>query len=175
MPTLLTLIALLAMSAATPPPAAGEPFGPPWTALLGSWTGEGEGQPGAGGGASTFELDLERHVMLRRSHADYPAGAGRPAAHHEDLMVLYPAAAAGPMRAIYFDNEGHVVEYTGSWSADAATLTLTSAASPGSPGFRLVYRVLAPGRMSVSFDVAAPGGEGFKTYVSGVLRRAGGA
>jgi hypothetical protein len=173
--TTLLLLSFLAASASAAPPAADQPFGPPWSVLLGSWTGEGEGRPGAGGGGSTFALDLEKHVMVRRSHADYPAAEGRPAVHHEDLMVIHPDGAAGPMRASYFDNEGHVIEYTASWSADGRTLTLVSAVRPGVPTFRLVYHVLGPGRLSVAFDIAPPGGEAFTTYVSGALRRVGGS
>ena len=173
MTTLLLILAALADAGAAPP-AGGAPFGPPWTVLVGEWTGEGEGQPGAGGGTATFALDLEQHVMVRRSRSDYPAAEGRPAVHHEDLLVIYPDGGAAATRAIYFDNEGHVIEYAAAWSADVQVLSFTSAARPGAPAFRLTYRVLAADRLGVAFDIAPPGSETFTPYVSGVMRRTGG-
>ncbi len=174
---LLLALAALAGAGAAPqgaPPAALSPFGPPWTVLLGEWNGDGEGQPGAGSGAASFALDLERHVLIRRSSSDYPTTAGHPAVHHEDLLVIYPEGAGPAARAIYFDNEGHVIEYTAAWSMDGHVLAFTSTARPDAPTFRLIYRVLAPDRLAVDFNIAPPGSEAFKPYVSGVMRRAGG-
>jgi hypothetical protein len=171
------LLALAALAGAAPqgaPPAAPMLFGSPWTILIGEWTGEGQGQPGAGSGTATFALDLERHVLVRRASSDYPAAEGRPAAHHEDLLVIYPDGAGPAARAVYFDNEGHVIEYAAAWSADGRVLTFVSAARPNAPGFRLTYRVLADGRLAVGFEIAPPGSDVFKPYVSGVMRRAGG-
>jgi hypothetical protein len=168
----LTLAPALAAAQEAVPGAT--PFGPPWAALLGEWTAEGQGAPGTGAGGATFSLDLQGRGMVRRSHSDYPAAEGRPAVHHEDLMVISPAGQPGAAHAVYFDNEGHVIEYGASWSADGATLTFASGRQPGAPGFRLTYRVLAPDRVEVSFDVAPPGTDEFRRYVSGVMRRTGG-
>ncbi len=177
MTALLLFLALLSGAAAAAPaapPAPEESFGPPWTALLGGWTGEGQGQPGAGGGIATFALDLEKHILVRRAQSDYPAAEGRPAVHHEDLLIIYPESGGAAVRAIFFDNEGHVIEYAASWSADGQALTFTSATRPGAPTFRLGYRVLDPESLSVAFDIAPPGSGTFKPYVSGVMRRSPG-
>ncbi len=159
--------ALLALALAVAP----APFGPPWNALVGEWKGEGRGSPGDGGGVASFRFDLEGHVLVRRNVSDYPAAGPKPAVHHEDLMVVSPGASPSEARAIYFDNESHVIEYTASWSADGKTLTLLSSASAPGPRFRLVYKVLGPDRISVDFDIAPPGSTEFKTYVSGVTVR----
>jgi len=150
-------------------PAA--PFGPQWSVFVGEWKGEGKGSPGEGSGLATFRFELEGHVLVRRNVSDYPAAGSKPAAHHEDLMVVSPGASPSEAQAIYFDNEAHVIEYTASWSADGKTLTILSSASAPGPRFRLVYRILAPDRISVDFDVAPPGAAEFKTYVSGVTIR----
>lgn len=181
LPLLLALVMIAAIPAGsqaggTPPPAPGNTadtggLGGPWSALVGTWSGEGEGQPGSGGGTSTFAYELDGHVLVRRSSSDYPASAGRPAVHHEDLMVVYPSPGGGAAHAIYFDNEGHVIEYQASWSEEGRLLSFESAARPGAPTFRLTYRVLAPDRLAVSFEIAPPGSATFKPYVAGALRR----
>jgi|WetSurMetagenome_2_1015567.scaffolds.fasta_scaffold71527_3 hypothetical protein len=170
------LIALAALSGAAQQGAAAPPqlFGPPWTVLVGEWVGEGNGRPGAGGGASSFALDLERHALVRRSTSDYPAAEGRPAVHHEDLMVIYPGDAGAAARALFLDNEGHAIEYAAAWSAGGEVLTFVSEARPGAPRFRLTYRVMAGDRLAVDFEIAPPGSGTFAPYVSGVMRRAAG-
>ncbi len=158
---------LLALALAGAP----APFGPSWNALVGEWRGEGKGAPGEGSGVASFRFELEGSVLVRRNVADYPAAGSKPAVHHEDLMVVTPGPSPSEARAIYFDNESHVIEYTASWSADGKTLTFLSSASAPGPRFRLVYRVLGPERISVDFDIAPPGASEFKTYVSGVTVR----
>ena len=85
------LLVLLAGAAGRAAPPAD-----PWDAcrfLLGEWAGEGGGQPGRGTGGFTFALDLQDKVMVRRNRAELPAAAGRPAAVHDDLMVVYQGEA----------------------------------------------------------------------------------
>ena len=87
----------------------------PWSScrfLLGQWTGEGSGQPGQGKGGFSFAPELEGKVLVRRNVNEIATGPGRPPTVHEDLMVVYPAEKGQPLRAIYFDNEGHVISYT---------------------------------------------------------------
>jgi hypothetical protein len=142
-----------------------------WTALLGDWKGEGGGEPGAGAGRESFRYDLDKHVITRRGTSDYPASAGRPATHHEDLTIIYPTSSGQSASAVYFDNEGHVVNYSASWSADDKKLVFVSTGDAREPQYRLTYRMLGPERLAVSFEVAPPGGGAFKTYVTGVNTR----
>jgi len=141
-----------------------------WSALAGEWAGEGSGSPGSGAGTSSFQFDLQNQVLVRRSHSEYPASGGRPATVHDDLMVIYPGKGE-ESRAIYFDNEGHVIEYTATWSAGADTLTFLSKATTGAPQFRLIYKKIDPQTLTVAFEMAPPGQNAFKPYVSGRLKR----
>src|SRR5207249_2174618 len=130
---------------------AGAKFGPQWRLLIGEWMSEQVA--GGGGGRCSFRFDLDQHVIVRTNHAELATAAGRPAGVHEDLMVIYPAAAADQSRAVYFDNEGHVIEYVASWAADGNSLTFLSKAGPG-PQFRLIYTKVAPDTLTVSFAMA---------------------
>src|SRR4051812_45877588 len=109
----LAVVLIAGMPGRTVPPAD------PWAGcrfLLGEWVGEG-GSSGRGTGTFTFALDLQDKVMVRRNRAELPAGAGRPAAGHEDLMVVY-LGVGSPSKAVYFDSEGHVIHYNLSVSDD---------------------------------------------------------
>jgi hypothetical protein len=161
-------IVCLTVSAQTASPSAGK-FGPQWRLLIGEWTSE----PTAAGGTGScaFRFDLGGHILVRTNHAELPVAGSRGAGKHDDLMVIYPGASEAEARATYWDNEGHVIEYSASWSADGSLLTFLSKPGAG-PQFRLTYKKLAPNSLSVSFDLAAPDQAGaFKTYTSGHIRR----
>ena len=172
-----SLVAASGPPAAVPaPPAAKQ--APPASPLdglrflVGSWRGEGSGQPGTGNGRDAFRFDLDGRVLVRRSHAEYPPSAGRPAVVHDDLMVVYPAPDGRALEAVYFDNEGHVIRYEGAVSPDGRRAVFTSAARPGAPRFRLTYAAISPDLVDVTFEIAPPGApEAFKPYVSGRSRR----
>ena len=74
--------------------------------------------------------------------------------------------------AMYFDNEGHAIEYEAEWSADGAALTFLS--KPGAePQFRLTYKRADANTFLVTFEMA-PSGQGvFKVYTSGKIGREG--
>jgi hypothetical protein len=146
----------------------------PYRFLLGEWEGEGTGDPGKGAGSFTFIPDLEGKILVRRNHANYPAAGGRPAVMHEDLMVVYaPQGSEGP-KAIYWDNEGHVIYYTLSTSSDGHSVTFLSEPVRGVPRFRLSYVKLTEGEVSIKFEIAPPGQPGgFKPYLEAKARRKG--
>lgn len=140
--------------------------------LVGTWQGEGSGQPGQGNGSASFKLDLDGRVLVRRNHSEYPAAPGKPAAVHDDLMVIYPEPGTGRLEAVYFDNEGHVIEYTGEVSPDGRRVVFISEAEPTTPTFRLTYTRVGDDVVDVAFDVAPRSSPGtFKPYVSGRTRR----
>lgn len=56
-----------------------------WGPLLGTWVAEGNGAPGSGAGTFSFALDLQKQVVVRKSHTEYPATAEREAFAHDDL------------------------------------------------------------------------------------------
>jgi hypothetical protein len=51
----------------------------PWQFLLGRWTAEASGEPGAGKGTFSFALELQGKILVRRSRTDFPATPARAA------------------------------------------------------------------------------------------------
>jgi hypothetical protein len=157
------------------PTQAGAPKDDPWSPyrfLIGTWTGEGKGQPGDTTGTATFAFDLDGRILVRTGHTNVPASARGPAYVHEDRLIVYRDAPGQPMRAIYWDNEDHSIEYDASASPDGKVVTFVSKVSASSPRFRLVYTQLDASRVGVKFEMAPPGGpEAFKVYTQGVTRR----
>jgi hypothetical protein len=135
--------------------------------LIGEWVADGPAA--AGSGHFEFTRDLQGNVIVRRNHAESPAAGDRPVANHDDLMVIY--REGGGTRAIYFDNEGHVIRYTVEAGGPDA-VTFVSEAAAGTPRFRLSYKKLPDGRVGGKFEVAPPGKpEEFKTYLEWTAKR----
>lgn len=135
--------------------------------LVGDWVGEGDGKPGSSSGAASFRFELEGRVLVRRSHADYPAANGRPVVHHEDQMTVF--VEGGLLKAFYVDNEGHVIRYVA--TAVPQGVAFTSEPAPG-PRFRLIYLRGAADAVTVRFEIAPPNApEAFKVYLEGVTHR----
>ncbi len=167
----LVLVGVLGARGVQAPQGSKAPADPwaAWAPLVGEWVGEGSGQPGSGPGGFSFEKALDGRVLVRKSFSEYPATQDRPAARHEDLMVVYHDGPA--TRADYWDNEGHVIRYEVSFPTPTSVV-FVSAAAPGAPRFRLTYAWTEPGRVSIDFAIAAPGAPAeFRSYVSGSARR----
>ena len=142
---------------------------PAWTALAqltGEWVGDGDGAPGQGSGAFRFTSELQGRVYVRKNFAEYPAAAGRAAFRHDDLLVVYRPEDGGAPRATYWDNEGHVIEYTVSVSEDRKTIVFVSAAADKQPRFRFTYEFTGKSAMKIRFEIAPPGApEKFQRYI----------
>ncbi len=163
------LVALSAVAAGSSPE---DDSWKPYRFLAGEWTGGGGGEPGKGTGRFSFAWDLNEKVLVRRNRAEYPAANGRAAISHEDLMVIYRPDPDGPAKAIYFDSEGHVINYAVTFSDDKATLIFLSDAVAAAPRFRLSYTKGADNSIGIKFEIAPPGkSDGFKTYLEGNARR----
>jgi hypothetical protein len=135
--------------------------------LVGEWQGEGDGKPGQSGGAATFRFELQGKVLIRRSHADYPAANSRPASHHEDLMTLF--VERGQLKALFLDNEEHVIRYEVGMMPEG--VIFTSEPGPG-PRFRLTYLRKSEALVTLRFEIAPPGKpEAFSTYLEAVTRK----
>lgn len=146
----------------------------PWAAfrfLLGDWVGVGDGKPGAGSGSFSFAPDLDGKVLVRKNRNQIPAAKDRPAVNHEDLLIVYRGTDGKRNKAIYFDNEDHVINYTVTASDDGKSLTFLSDPAPSQPRFRLTYNQQKDGTVGIKFEIAPPGkAEEFKTYVEGTVR-----
>lgn len=174
MMTVLFVMALLAPGA--PRAAAQAPAKPdPWSAyrfLIGTWSGDQNGQPGNTTGTATFRLELDGRILVRTNRTSVPARGSSPAYTHEDRLVVFRDAPGEPARAIYWDNEDHTIEYDVSVAADGRTVTLVSKAGPSATRFRLVYTRLGPDTVEVRFEMAPPGSpEAFKGYLRGITKR----
>jgi hypothetical protein len=136
--------------------------------LLGDWVGEGGGGPGQGSGEFSFRKDLDGKVTIRKNYAEYPATKDRPALRHDDLMIVYPSS--GSLRAIYFDNDGHVINYSLQGAADS--VVFLSDVAPASQRFRLTYERVSADAVSLKFEIAPPGKpDAFATYIQARVRR----
>jgi hypothetical protein len=164
----LNLVATAALAAQRPQQDPG------WEAfdfLAGEWVAEGSGTPGEATGSFSFSRDLDGKILVRRNRADYPPAKDRPAHVHADLMVVYHERD-GTTRANYFDNEGHVINYTVSVARDLTSITFLSEALPSAPRFRFIYSKEGKDRLRLQFDIAPPGKpEVFSKYVEGVAHR----
>jgi hypothetical protein len=142
--------------------------------LLGEWSGTGSGNPGeVVAGKSSFTFDLDKHILVRKSQAELAARPGeKTGSLHFDLLIISPGAGEVKYRGVYFDNEGHVIQYRISCTEKPQTALFESEATGGGPRFRLIYTVLPDGLLNVEFQIARPGGE-FQVYTKGVLKKAG--
>jgi hypothetical protein len=139
-----------------------------WTWLIGEWKGEGGGQPGQGGGNFSFKFDLDKKIIVRKSHSEYPATENKPKVIHDDLMIIYLDNTANPTHAIYFDNEGHIINYTITYSDKSVILKSDKIAN--NPIFRLTYTFLDKNIINTKFEMSQDG-EKFMTYIEGKSKR----
>jgi len=140
----------------------------PWKALSflqGTWEAKATGGQGISAvGTYTFRSELRDHILARHSTSD--AGCQGPASFdcdHGDLLYVYQDAPGQSLKAIYFDNEGHVIHYNVS-TPDATTAIFLSDGSQPGPQFRLMYE-LKGAAMSGKFQMRMPGQTEWKSYL----------
>ena len=136
--------------------------------LVGHWSGEGSGEPGKGTGAFSFLPDVQGHVLVRKNFAEYPPAEGKPASRHDDLTIIYMDETSNQLKAIYFDNEGHVIRYLVDPVDQGAVFT--SEGGRDVTRYRLTYTKKGEDRLIVKFEVAPPSKD-FATYIEAVVQR----
>ncbi len=140
-----------------------------WRFLVGDWVGIQA--DGSESGAFSFAFDLNENILVRKNHLDIPASKDRPGGTHDDLMIVY-RPAPNDTRAIYFDNEGHAINYAASFSKTGDSLMFVSDIMPQAPRFRLTYIKTGTAKLTITFEIAPPGKpEGFTPYLSGAARK----
>lgn len=139
----------------------------PWKALgflQGTWEAKASGDSGAQvRGTYTFQMELKDHVLARHSHY---AGCKGPAdfnCDYGDLLYVYEESPGQPLKALYLDNEGHVIHYS-VWTPTATSAEFVSDASESGPQFRLLYE-LQRNVMSGKFQMRMPGQNEWKSYL----------
>lgn len=166
---------------------AGEPVDvwKPLRFLLGTWEGGGSGAPGEGHSRAVFNLELNSNVMMRKNRTEFaPKPGEKSGLVHDDWLFIYPEAAvqggvpkpesgkAGfspKFRAVYFDNESHVINYVVTFPAENSARFETDPSVPG-PRIRLEYSMPSADVARSVFSFAPPGGD-FKPYLSGDAKR----
>ena len=139
----------------------------PWQSLSfleGAWEAKTQATPGvSAAGRYTFQRELGGHILARHSTSD--AGCKGPITfdcEHGDLLYLFQEAPGQPIKAIYFDNEGHVIHYNVSTPAPANAVFLSDT-GPG-PQFRLTYE-LKSSVMYGKFQMRMPGQSEWHSYL----------
>jgi hypothetical protein len=140
----------------------------PWKALAflqGTWEAKATGGGGAAAtGTYTFRTELRNHVLAR--HVTSSTGCKGPATfdcNHGDLLYVYQDAPGQSLKAIYFDNEGHVIHYEVTTSDATTAVFLSDASQPGRQ-FQLTYE-LRNAVMRGRFQMRVPGQADWKTYL----------
>jgi hypothetical protein len=140
----------------------------PWNSLrflLGTW--EAKTQGGTAGAATsgtyTFQLELRSHVLARHTAGADCKGPSDFNCEHSDLLYLYAAPAGNTWKAIYFDNEGHVIHYDVTAPGANTAIFLSPASDPG-PQYRLTYE-LRDRLMLGKFQIRFPGQSDFRSYL----------
>ena len=132
----------------------------------GTWISEGTGKPGEGSGSFTFKFDLDENIFVRKNITEFPATKDKPASIHKDILVIYSSFKGIAERAIYFDNEGHTINY--SIDAGKSKVVFTSDSISNMPKFRLSYILEESGRLLIRFEMSKPDKpENFFTYLEG--------
>lgn len=140
----------------------------PWQELrflIGSWeaTTNGGAAQAHSSGEYSFQLELRGHVLARQSSNTGCKGPEDFDCLHSDLLYVYPNGDGHGWRAIYFDNEGHVIHYEASAPKPGTVVFLSDSSQPG-PQFRLSYE-LAGSVMGGKFQVRMPGHAEFASYL----------
>jgi hypothetical protein len=140
----------------------------PWNALRfleGTWDAKTQGEASGvnATGTYSFRRELGGHILARHSSA---AGCKGPAdfdCQHSDLLYVYQDMPGQPLKAIYFDNEGHVIHYSVSTPTLTSAVLLSDPSVPG-PQFRLSYQ-LKGAVMSGKFQMRMPGKATWTSYL----------
>lgn len=114
-------------------------------------------------GSYTFRSELNGHIVARHTAAAGCKGPDDFNCQHGDLLYMYTDGPSQPLRAIYFDNEGHVIHYTVTTPTSNAAEFLSDPAGMG-PQFRLIYK-LNNNVMSGKFQIRMPGEQDWKSYL----------
>ncbi len=138
----------------------------PWQPLrflIGTWEAKTTG--GSAGaqslGVYSFTPELKDKILARHSGGVSCKAPSDFNCDHGDLLYLYPEGQA--IKAIYFDNEGHVIHYSVTAPTAGSVVFLSDPAAPG-PQFRLVYE-RKDQTLSGKFQMKMPGQTDYKSYL----------
>lgn len=114
-------------------------------------------------GSYTFDRELNGHVLARYATTD--PGCKAPTSFdclHSDLLYVFQEMPGSPLKADYFDSEGHVIHYDVT-TPTASSVVFLSVPGPG-PQFRLTYELTGK-VMTGKFQMHMPGQGDWRTYL----------
>jgi hypothetical protein len=141
----------------------------PWSALSfleGTWEAKTQAGGAAGANAAgtyTFTKELGGHILARHSSSTACKGPSDFDCAHRDILYVYQDTPGQPLKAIYFDDEGHVIHYSVSTPSSTSAVFISDPSIPG-PQFRLVYE-LKGAVMSGKFQMHMPGQTEWTSYL----------
>ena len=142
--------------------------------FLGTWEGEGQGQPGKGQVNREYTVVLDGRFIEVRNRSIYAPQEGNPGEDHRDIGYISFDSARGKHVLRQFHVEGFVNQYVHeSTSDDGKTLTfVTEAIENIPPGWRAreTYVFTGPDELVERFELAEPGKD-FELYSETRLRR----
>jgi hypothetical protein len=142
----------------------------PWEFLLGTWKGDAKGDAGDGPGDFTFKTDLDGKILLVTSTQEFRATSERQAFTYHGLMVIYLLGL--DTQAMFYDNEGHVLNYSVQFSTNPRKVTFIGEQVPYAPSFRFSYTDNGDGTLKVAFETApANAPKAFTSHIATVARR----
>jgi hypothetical protein len=143
-----------------------------WHFILGDWVGDATGKPGEGVGSFSFNQDLDGNILVKKGRTVFPPANGKPGIVHDDILVVYLDNAGALSKAIYFDNENHVINYAVSYNQADRSLILTSDIQQNLPRFRLIFKYINNNSLGMDFEMTQPNQpDSFFKYVSGKVHR----
>jgi hypothetical protein len=160
---LASLLFVSPLAAQSAPPAS-DPF-KALAFLEGNWeaTTQNSGQVHVVG-TYAFQPELGGHILARHTTSKTSCkGPDTFDCEHGDLLYIFEEAPGQPLKAIYFDNEGHVIHYNVSTPTASSVIFLSDASVPG-PQFRLTYE-LKNSVLSGKFQMQMPGQSDWKSYL----------
>jgi hypothetical protein len=146
-----------------PQPASGTDRWKAFRFLIGSWSGDGAGPAGQGSGDLAVETDLNDSILKMTNLVNF-TGTDKKTTYRSTMVV-----SAGS-KALFIDNEGHVLHYT--VSVGPRTITFVSVPEPNSPRFRFTYTDLGGKQVKCAFDIAPPPNiNKYTIHVSGTVTK----
>jgi hypothetical protein len=133
--------------------------------LIGTWeaTTHGGSAQAAVFGTYSFLPELRNHILARHSTNSGCTGPDAFDCAHGDLLYVYQDPGSQSYKAIYFDNEGHVIHYDVLTPTTTTAVFLSNSSRPG-PQYRLTYELKSV-TMSGKFEMRMPGQTEFKAYL----------
>jgi hypothetical protein len=132
--------------------------------LEGTWDAKIENNPDVKeSGRYKFQRELDGNVLARHSTTNPNCTAPTSLdCAHSDLLYVFRDGPDSSLKAIYFDNEAHVIHYDVTTPSPNSVIFLST---PGQgPRLRLTYE-LSSGVMKGKFQMLMPGQSEWRSYL----------